>query len=319
MIKIAEQLWYVIKPDHADNLAYMAAYEESKDGNPLAGVAKMQSTGRSWAQNHIVEYKLKENATSQYDYERDEQGRLIETRSELIKGEEFIVDNKPTADFYVGCSVSRWSTSNKLFRVKDPRGFTVEIPTDNLATLLHHTTVIKGVVQEECVWGREGNNHILLPINSEPYLITLDQMDTLENKLISLKGLKVGDWVRMFEDETEYYYAGKVKGTWKIRGVSRPSYWDRDKVVRSSDWVEVKDDKWTDVFLREHSYGSNGQKYRVETFSKPKIVKVLRNEPMDVKVGEYSWYCPQRVVNKTDLYDSWQTVEKELTNVEYKK
>lgn len=303
MIKIHKQLWYVIKPEDKENLAYMCQYECGKDGQPLSNVVKMQYTGRSWARIY----------TGASYHERIP-----------VEGKEFIVDNTPTSGFYVGCSVSRWSTSNKLFRVKDPRGFTVEIPTDNLATLLHHTTVIKGVVQEECVWGREGNNHILLPVNSEPYLITLDQMDTLENKLISVKDLKVGDWVKMFEDETLYYYAGKIKGTWKLRGYKYETSWTfntygqrRDYVY--SDWVESKDDKWTDAFLSEYKYSSKGEKYRVQTFSKPKIVEVVKHEPISVAQDEYSWYCPQRVENKTNLYDNWRMLERELIAVEEKR
>jgi len=175
------------------------------------------------------------------------------------------------------------------------------------------------VVQEPFVWGREGNNHILLPVNSEPYLVTLDQMDTLENKLIGLKDLKVGDWVKMFEDETLYYYAGKIKGTWKLQGVSRPSYWDRDKTTHRSEPEEVKDDKWTDTFLVEYGYGTNGQKYSVRTFSKPKIVEITKYEKMDVEVQEYSWYCPQRVKNQSHLSDRWSYVEAELIDVEEKK
>ncbi len=193
----------------------------------------------------------------------------------------------------------------------------VEIPTDNLATLLHHTTVVKGVVQEACVWGREGNNHILLPVNSEPYLITLDQMDTLSNKLISVKDLKVGDWVKFFEDKNEYYYAGKLKGTWSIRGYTRAGYWDRNKETQYSEWVEVKDDKWSDVFLRKTTY-SGKVAYHVETFSKPKVVEVLRNEPLILNAEDYSWYCPQRVTNKTNFYDRWQRTESKLVSVESK-
>lgn len=313
MIQIHKQIWYVLKPEHNDELAYMCQYVETKDARPLANVAKMQDTGRSWASSRIVEYK-KDNKGN---IERDQNNRYITTRDEYLKGEEFIADNTPTTGFYVGSSVSRWSTSNKLFRVKDPRGFTVEIPTDNLATLLHHTTVVKGVVQEGCVWGREGNNHILLPVNSEPYLITLDQMDTLENKLINLKELKVGDWVKFFEDKNEYYYAGKLKGTWSIRGYSTGSYWDRNSQATYSSWVDVKDEKWTDVFLSKQTYLGK-MSYYVHTFSKPKITEVLRNEPLSLTAEDYSWYCPQRVTNKTNFYDRWQRTESKLVGVEFK-
>lgn len=319
MIQIHKQLWYILKPEHEDELAYMCQYQTGKDGEPLSNVSKMQSTGRSWAMvNSQKVYKLKPDAQTSYDYERDEKNNVIVDHIIPAKyGEEFVAENTPTTGIYVGSSVSRWSTSNKLFRVKDPRGFTVEIPTDNLATLLHHTTVVKGVVQEACVWGREGNNHILLPVNSEPYLITLDQMDTLQNKLISVKELKVGDWVKFFEDNNEYYYAGKLKGTWSIRGYSTGSYWDRNRQTTYSEWVDVKDEKWTDVFLRKVTY-SGEVKYYVETFSKPKIVEILRNEALSLTAEDYSWYCPQRVTNKTNFHGRWHHTESKLIGVESK-
>lgn len=315
MIQIHKQIWYVTKPDHSDELAYMCQYLTGKDGEPLSNVSKMQSTGRSWAGTGSQNvWKTDEKG----NYIRDENQRLIIDHVIPPKtGQEFIADNTPTTGFYVGSSVSRWSTSNKLFRVKDPRNFTVEIPTDNLATLLHHTTVVKGVVQEACVWGREGNNHILLPINSEPYLITLDQMDTLQNKLISVKELKIGDWVKFFEDKNEYYYAGKLKGTWAIRGYTNGGYYERNRGTQYSEWTEVKDDKWSDVFLRKTTY-SGKVAYHVETFSKPKIVEVLRNEPLSLTAEDYSWYCPQRVTNKTNFYDRWQRTESKLVSVESK-
>lgn len=320
MIKIHDKIWYVKKPNHEDGLAYMAPYEETKDGSPTSSVAKMQSTGRSWATvREQTVYKKKEGATWEYVY--DENNRPIIDRIEPAKeGEEAIVENLPTTGFYVGCSVSRWSTSNKLFRVQDPRGFTVEIPTDNLATLLHHTTVVKGVVQDLCVWGREGNSHILLPVNSEPYLLTLDQMDTLENKLVSKTELKPGDWVKMFNDEKEYYYAGKVKGTWNVIGETRNHSYQHGSPRKSvySQPVEVEDDKWSDLFLHKYTYG-NTNKWHVETPSKPKIVEVVKNEQMFLTLDQYSWYCPERVKNKSGLNDhSWHYVKGELVAVEFK-
>lgn len=324
MINIAKQLFVVKGVDREEELAYMSPYQTNKDGEPLANIAKMQATGRSWASVGPKQiYKLKPDAKSDYEWLRDDQGKVIlDYVIPARKGEEFIFDNTAISGFYVGSSVARWSTSNKLFRVKDPRNFSVEIPTDNLATLLHHTTVINGVVDSECVWGREGNNHILLPVNSEPYLITLDQMDTLSNKLISVKDLKVGDWVRFFEDDNEYYYAGKLKATWSIRGYSYETSWafssyGNRKDERYSDWIDVQDDKWVEVFLRKQTY-SEKTTYSVQTFSKPKIVEVLRHEPMSLTVEDYSWYCPQRVENKTSLYDRWGNLERKLVKVDYK-
>lgn len=318
MIKISDKIWYVIKPGHEDNLAYMCGYEETKEGNPTSSVSKMQSTGRSWARIGAKNiYKMESGM-----YVRDENNNVIIEGVEPAKdGIESIEENIPTAGFSIGDSVSRWSTDNKLFRVKDPRGFTVEVPTGNIATLLHHTTVVKGIVQEECVWGREGNSHILLPINSEPYLITLDQMDTLENKLISIKDLKVGDWVKFFNDDNEYYYAGKMRGTWSLRGVNRKYDYSRygraDEVYSES--VEIKDDKWTELFLYKYSWSKDGDKWATSSPSKPKIVQVLRNAKMEIEAKNISIYCPERVKNKSGLNDGdWYYVQGELVGIEFK-
>ena len=323
MIKISEKLWYIVKPENEDALAYMCPYEETKEGNPTSGVSKMQSTGRSWARISAVTNYKKLEVGDEWEYEKDVDGkRIVESVTPAKEGKEVVVENTPTQGFYIGDSVSRWSTDNKLFRVKDPRGFTVEVPTGNIATLLHHTTVVNGVVQEECVWGREGNSHILLPVNSEPYMLTLDQMDTLENKLIPLKQLKVGDWVKFFDDEIEYYYAGKVRGTWNLQGQRHASSYysyrqNREKTY--SQIVETKDDKWTDLFLYKYSWSKEGSKWYNRSPSKPKIVQVIKNEKMEVTVDTIDICCPERVENKSGLHDgSWHYVTGTLVGIEFK-
>ena len=303
MIKIAKQLFVVKGVDRSDDLAYMCNYETGKDGEPLANVAKMMKTGRAWA-------KLESQAV----WKKDSEGTRV-YRTEPRYGEESIYDNSPIKGVYVGSSVSRWSTSNKLFRVKDPRGFTVEIPTDNLATLLHHTTVVKGVVQESCVWGREGNNHILLPINAKPYLETLDKMDTLKSGLISVKDLKKGDWVKFFENDTEYQYVGKVKITWKVRGYSRPNYGYCRNNTTYGEWTEVEDDKWVDLFIFKYTHSSG---WYAVTPNKPKIVEVLRNSEVEAILEDISIWAPQRVTNKVNTNGQWWRTEAQKVSMKVK-
>lgn len=200
MIKIHDELWFIKKRekeydpetnDYRDeitlsDLSYMTYYENNKQFESRC------STGCNWASGRGVD--------------------------KLVFNDGKCTNNTPMTGFKVVESVSRWSTSNKLFRIQDPRGFIVEIPSGNLATLLLDTTVIKGVIQGECVWGREGSNHVLLPLNSQPYLDTLKTMDVLENKLLKPKDLVVGDWVNLFNPTyrtDKVYFAGRGKITWK--------------------------------------------------------------------------------------------------------
>jgi hypothetical protein len=296
MIRIYDKLWYITDDTREDNLSYLCQYETTESGEVAANVKKMQATGRGWIRGG----------------NKDKSGNII--------------DNTPTKNIYVGCSVSRWSTSNKLFRVTDPRGFTIEIPTDNLATLLHHTTVVKGVIQEECVWGKDGISHILLPINSEPYRLSREQQNVLDNKLISVKDIKVGDWVKFFGDSNEYYFCGRVKVTWKVRGYKpryRYSYSYRsqpDNEPEYTDWQVLQDNKYINLFLRRAS--STEEIWYAEYPQKPKIVEILRNKVMDIEPSNIGWLnSPERVNNMLDdLIDTryYNRVESEVYEIKLK-
>lgn len=281
MINIPKQLWYVGHTVGDNDLAYMTYYEDN------VAFLKRKGTGMNWANrsNHVWN---REKGCYEYPDGRVEDG--------------VIIDNNPTTGIYIGSSVSRWSTSNKLFRVQDPRGFTVEVPTDNIATLLHLTTVTNGVIQEPCVWAREGSNHVLLPVNSEPYLETLDKMDTLANKLIKVSELMVGDIVKFFEDKTEYTYLGKAKATWRLKPYifERGGYWARtmDKKTYSLPERIVKDTKWEPVFSYVQSW-MKGDEVSYNTYTNPKITEVVgNNEAIDSLRENVHIYAPQRISNQ---------------------
>ena len=281
MINIPKQLWYVGHTVGDSDLAYMTYYEDN------AAFLKRKATGVDWANRSAHVYN-REKGCYEYPNDKVEDG--------------VIIDNTPTTGIYIGSSVSRWSTSNKLFRVQDPRGFTVEVATDNIATLLHLTTVAQGIIQEPCVWAREGNNHVLLPVNSEPYLETLDKMDTLANKLIKVSELKAGDIVKLFESDTEYTYLGKVKVTWRLKPFifKRGDYWARIKDEKTYSLPErtVKDAKWEPVFYCVRSWIKEGE-VSYDTYTNPKITEVVSSGVIVDKLREsVRLYAPQRITNQ---------------------
>jgi len=99
--------------------------------------------------------------------------------------------------------------------VKDPRGVEVEIPTDNLAMLLQTCTITNSVIQEKCVWGREGSNHILLNEGSKPYQKAMSNMDKLAQDVIKPKDHIVGDLLSTVDGDS-YLYLGKIKVTYGV-------------------------------------------------------------------------------------------------------
>ena len=201
MINIHKQLW-VVKgvnrkvEDSEFLLAYMTHREYTKDKEETVAFTKRKSTGTLWATYRKWSRELRK-------HEATKEGNTLE------------FDNSPASGFRIVGSVSRWSTSNKLIRVEDPRGFVVEIPTGNLTTLLKHTTVEEGEIKEECVWGKEGNNHILLSINSDIYQKSYNQTQQNKEK-VSLTKLKIGQTVKFNVEDEEYIYLGRGKAVWKV-------------------------------------------------------------------------------------------------------
>lgn len=236
-MKIHDKLWYIINPSREENLAYMTYWEDN------SACLKRMATGLSWAAG-----RYHSNSKTAHP---DPVGVQI--------------DNSPISGFNIGSSVCRWSTENKVFRVTDPRGFTVEVPTDNIATLLHLTDVHKGVIQQECIWARDGNNHVLLPVNSEPYLATLKEMEEISEAL-SVKDLQLWDRVyrlcNTWKDSLEYIYIGQYKASWHVTIIEDTyDYWswrhssvraeDRYKLIK--DFGVVKDHKWEHYFLVKYA------------------------------------------------------------------
>lgn len=63
-----------------------------------------------------------------------------------------IWENTPLEGFRVVRSVSRMSTSNKVWRILDPRGVEFEISTGYFEDIIMNTTIVNGVIQGKCLW-----------------------------------------------------------------------------------------------------------------------------------------------------------------------
>lgn len=272
----------------------MCPFDVKSDGSPLASTVKMQETGRDWAKGW-------------------------RNRDKNITLTELAVPNEPTTGIYIGSSVERYSTSNKLFRVQDPRGFTVEVPTDNIATLLHNSTVVNGYIQEPCVWARDGG-HILLPVNSNVYREAKGKIETVKSGLTSLNKLVPGDRVAFFEETDMATFLGRVKLTWHFHHwrneggeySSRPT-----RRVEGEDET-IKDDKYTYLFLQDYSTWPLDENGHYDKKQPPIINQRLTERSVSAKVvsvetgpavpvtlemltAERVWlYCPQRVLSRLE-------------------
>lgn len=127
-----------------------------------------------------------------------------------------IIPNEPQTGFELAKSVRRsgWSGSgNVVWRITDPRGFDLEITSENFASILNCAVVDHGVILGKCVWGREGSRNVLLPENSEPYQAAMKQTERVSRR-VSLRDVQLGDTIEIIssqfqEDDQVHVYLGK--------------------------------------------------------------------------------------------------------------
>ena len=112
------------------------------------------------------------------------------------------LDNKPTHGFKIVDTVSRYSTSNKFFRIEDPRGFELEIDVSNLLDLIEHHTIVQGSIMEPLVWARYGSNNYLVSSNTEEY-------KHYKNGPVRV-GLNAGDWFMNKAGNVLYRFEGRM-------------------------------------------------------------------------------------------------------------
>ena len=118
-----------------------------------------------------------------------------------------VLENKPTRGFKLLQVVSRHSTSNKLFRVVDPRGFELEISADNLLDIALASTIVKGEIIEECVWA-SNNGVYLMPSSDERYVLHSKQSKGQGTKITEGSYyMAAGNMVSVFRYEGIYHNA----------------------------------------------------------------------------------------------------------------
>ena len=170
-----------------------------------------------------------------------------------------IVKNEPLAGFEIAKSVRRsgWSGSgNVVWRLADPRGFELEISSDNFAKVIDCCTMINGIIQEQCVWGRDGGKNILLPITSEPYQVAFAQTSLIKNK-VSFKDVKIGDHVTLIDKSKssghrDGIYMGRMFAVTSQNGphsYENSGYWDSN--IPSQHLAKAVVDKY--VFRKPNS------------------------------------------------------------------
>lgn len=150
---------------------FLNAYEPGK-----ASFEKKKVTQETWAYglSYLIEGKIERRGPDFYrvgfkwSYDPSKKygtpGYNFKERvEELITTPPLIWDNTPLPGFKIVKSVSRWSTSNKFWRIMDPRKVEFEISTAVLEQLIEDATILKGgIIDAKCAW-MSNKNLIVVP------------------------------------------------------------------------------------------------------------------------------------------------------------
>ena len=116
--------------------------------------------------------------------------------SSKVKVPSKVFKNKPMVGFEIRKSVQYRSrhSSKETWRIIDPRGFELEITNSNMEFIIDHCIIDKGEIISSCIWGRDGSENLLLPVDCKEYKEAAVNTDRLGKKA-SMREVKLGDHV----------------------------------------------------------------------------------------------------------------------------
>ena len=159
MIKYPKQLYVVAKSQGKGvaPLGFFHVYEPGK-----AAFEKKRETQIKWAYNNysnIYDFEFVQlhgqwcaKGTKWEQDPNNPRGSIRVPCCDPVEYQPAVWDNEPLAGFKIVKSVSRYSTSNKLWRILDPHGIEFEVSTDVMEDIIDAATITKGLIMNRCVW-----------------------------------------------------------------------------------------------------------------------------------------------------------------------
>lgn len=154
-MKLTDEIKVFYKEVQDCILGFMVLYDKKDEGTPQ--LENRLNTARRWARKGR------------------EDGKVVGFK------------NTPRDGFRILKYVSRHTTSNKLWRILDPFGVTVEISTENMEDIISNNVIDKGVIVGEFVWAKPSHP------SSPNYLLSVDSDVYKDLKLSPKKDLSISD------------------------------------------------------------------------------------------------------------------------------
>ena len=186
-----------------------------------------------------------------------------------------VLPNTPRRGFKLVEVVSRYSTSNKYFRVMDPQGFELEISAANLLDLAMASTIVKGEIIEECIWAQH-NGAYLIPASSEEYAY---------HTKAKVKGKTV------MEEGKYYVNVGNLLSIFRYEGIYHHTYLEYEHKATAGEWVVVNTDG-------RYSYNSNRRNFECSSYETKVNIRMNSGKKPSYLYTEFRLDADGNVTNK---------------------
>ena len=167
-------------------------------------------------------------------------------------------DNVPTEGFVLNRSAggyaTGWNHRRTYIRVYDPRGFEIEISTENLLFILENCDCLKGKgLEGKFVYSWDGKDLVLLPCNSVDYQDNMKRIKKTKTANLTPRNLVIGKTykVKDFGNILDLVYLGRciyrpytVEDDWQRDYNGRRSggmLWKREKLNNYLFYYKTKD------------------------------------------------------------------------------
>lgn len=176
------------------------------------------------------------------------------------------INNTPMSGFKLTTDIrsSSYGGSDK-WRIEDPRGFELEISSDNLGELLAVGMIDRGEIADSCVWARSGSQNVLLSTSTDVY------KDAVKNTQVaamsaSWKDAKVGNTV-LLQNNIAGVWLGRMHGVWFEKYNSDDNH-TSNKLRPTSKTVHV-------FYVKE-----SGKKHKLLLITTPKLASITDSTEM---------------------------------------
>lgn len=169
-------------------------------------------------QGYPLSYLVQADATHTKEYESN-----IKSAKQWAVGwgkeaEVHTFENFPTSGFKIAAIATRYSTSNKFYRIIDPRGFQLEISTANLLEIVQNGEIAYGEIIGKYFWVKSTRDY-LCSVNHPEYKRWLNPPAKEKAKT-----LDIGDMVVLPNDGEAMYIGKKYMIEGDIKSYLNPDY-----------------------------------------------------------------------------------------------